>query len=328
MTTQIKCAQGFTLIELMIAIGLSSVMMFGVLQIFDANKQSNRTQMAFAEVQDSGRIGIEFLVRDIRMADFWGCAPDTDSITDHLANGQDGKSLDPDWDPSMSVKGASGVAGEDNVSSKVIDSINVKDGSDVLTLKGAYGLSDVKVEAPYMNVNAATIHINTGVTGLPKGKILMITDCTGGDLFSNTHTNTEGSGNIIHNTGNQVTGAVDNDFKDLSRTYTASAQIIVPFQKVFFIGQNSVGGWSLYRKEDTATASELVRNVDDLQFTYGEDTNADASADSFGIASGVTMDNVVSIRTEMTISSSSTLASGNALQRSYSATANIRNRTL
>ena len=47
---------GFSLVELIIAIGLSAALMLGVLQIFEANKQSSRMQHALVEVQESGRI--------------------------------------------------------------------------------------------------------------------------------------------------------------------------------------------------------------------------------------------------------------------------------
>ena len=53
----------------------------------------------------------------------------------------------------------------------------------------------------------------------------------------------------------------------------------------------------------------------------------DGSADTFSDASTATMENVVSIRVQL-VSESGNGASGISLERSYTVTANIRNRTL
>jgi len=52
---------GFTMVELMVALGLSAGLLFGVLQIFDANSRSSRLQNAMGEVQEGGRIAIEMI---------------------------------------------------------------------------------------------------------------------------------------------------------------------------------------------------------------------------------------------------------------------------
>lgn len=320
--------QGFTLVELMIGIALSIILLLGVLQIFDANRSSSRIQQGYAEVQEGGRIASEMLIRDIRMADYWGCAPDTASITDHL------NTADGDYDPSMSITGADGVAGSDNVSSMTIGGITVKDGTDTLTLRGTIPSSNTKVKSPYMNVTAAVIHIFALGAVIPDGKVILISDCRGGDLFANTNDidGTEASNstvNIGHNTGGPSSedGKMTNAFKNLARTYNASAQITIPYIRIYFVGQNPAGGWSLYRSED-GVASELVRNVDDLQFTYGEDTNTDQSADKFGVASAVNMDDVISVRAQITVHSDNSVTDSGALKRTYSVTSAIRNRAL
>lgn len=61
---------GFTLIEIMIAITIGLVMLAGVLQISQANKESSRLQRNMGFVQENMRIAMELLTRDIRMAGF------------------------------------------------------------------------------------------------------------------------------------------------------------------------------------------------------------------------------------------------------------------
>ncbi len=63
---------GFTLIEIMIAITIGLVMLAGILQISQANKESSRLQRNMGFVQENMRIAMELLTRDIRMAGFNG----------------------------------------------------------------------------------------------------------------------------------------------------------------------------------------------------------------------------------------------------------------
>jgi len=59
---------GFTLVEIMIAITIGLVMTAGILQISQANKESNRLQRNMGFVQENIRSAMEILGRDIRMA--------------------------------------------------------------------------------------------------------------------------------------------------------------------------------------------------------------------------------------------------------------------
>ena len=317
----IDTQKGFSLIELLIAIGLSAVLLLGISQIFIANKLSFNTATAYSHVQESGRFATELLARDIRIADYWGCLRNTGDILDHLDD------TDPDYDGS--ITGVSGIDGTTTplTPATVISGITVRPQTDTLTIRGAKPL-DVKVSPPYMTTNSSDIHVtlNAGAD-VPLGQLVLITNCLSGDLFSNSSNNTLSGGNILHNEGSiSVDGAVNNAFKETANIYTADAQILTPYIKTYFIGQNPQGGWSLYLSVD-GVASEYVRDVTGLQFIYGEDTGGNGSADVFDDAAGVgDMDNVVSIRAVLTAESDSDI--DESLSRDYSITANIRNRTL
>jgi type IV pilus assembly protein PilW len=306
---------GFSIIELMVALLLGATLLLGVLQIFDATKRSAQVVNALARAQESGRIAMEVLARDIRMADHWGCTPDSSEIFDHLDKDHG------DYESWMDLANATGLSGDENVAAgTTMGTITVKPDTDTLTLRGAVRRHNVRVEWPYMTVASATIHINTGVK-IPKGEVLLISDCNNADLFANTHTNTA-SGNIIHNTGGSL-----NAFKNMSQTYTADAQILSPFVKTYFIGEPVAGVWSLYR-EQNGDINELVRDVEDLQIVYGEDTNGDGSVDTFQDADGVgDMSDVISVRVTLEVNSKNSVP-GNPITRTYSMTANIRNRSL
>ena len=65
---------GITLIELMVAITISLILMLGVGSIYFNSKRTYLVQEEFARLQEGARIAMSFMVRDIRMAGYVGCA--------------------------------------------------------------------------------------------------------------------------------------------------------------------------------------------------------------------------------------------------------------
>lgn len=323
--------KGYTLLELLVANTLGLMVLAGVVQVFSANSQSIRVLNANSNVQEGGRIALELLSRDIRMADFWGCMPNPSSILNHL------DTTDPDYDADIhNPTTSAGIDGANNVGTLTIDGITVRPGTDVLYLRGVAPNPDVKITPPYMPTTSADIHINTGVTTLPQGTLILITNCNGGDFFTNTSNNTVTNGNVIHNTGVDAAGVVKNASKNLSQTYSGDALISTLVSKSIFVGANTRGGWSLYRyDQQNDDMMELIPNVTDLQFKYGENNGTDDSVDQYGDAGDATinMDNVIAIHTTLVMASAdqtvfTSSGSPAPLQREYSATTTIRNRLL
>ena len=71
--------QGISLIELMIALTLSSLLMLGVMRMFVDSSRSNASDSALAQVQDSARIAMEMIKRDVRMAGYRGSCVSADA---------------------------------------------------------------------------------------------------------------------------------------------------------------------------------------------------------------------------------------------------------
>ena len=65
---------GLSLIELMVAVVLSSVLLLGVVEVFNNSSRTDRTGAALADLQDDARVAMEFLKRDIRRSGYLGCA--------------------------------------------------------------------------------------------------------------------------------------------------------------------------------------------------------------------------------------------------------------
>lgn len=60
--------RGFTLIELMVALVLGLILVAAATQLFTGGILSSQLQRANAEIQDSGVFGLDYMLRDIRMA--------------------------------------------------------------------------------------------------------------------------------------------------------------------------------------------------------------------------------------------------------------------
>ncbi|WP_372381847.1 PilW family protein [Xanthomonas sp. NCPPB 1068] len=67
---------GLSLIELMIALLISSLLLLGVIQVFSASRTAYQLSQAIARNQENGRFAMDFLTRDIRMAGHAGCVND------------------------------------------------------------------------------------------------------------------------------------------------------------------------------------------------------------------------------------------------------------
>ncbi|MDP1699036.1 MAG: PilW family protein [Xanthomonadaceae bacterium] len=65
--------QGFSLVEMMIAITLASFLLIGLIQIFAGSKAAYRLSEGLSRSQENGRFALEFMQRDIRMAGHFGC---------------------------------------------------------------------------------------------------------------------------------------------------------------------------------------------------------------------------------------------------------------
>ncbi|PCJ47700.1 MAG: hypothetical protein COA99_00040 [Moraxellaceae bacterium] len=330
---------GLSLLELMIALALSSFLLLGVFQIFNANITSSNLQRAYSRVQENGRIATELIARDIRMTGYWGCksAAITKAITDAKspaeAELEAGKFIaiqldtnDGDFSKEIIPTGTGSITGTDNTTNLKFDSIDVIAGSDILTLKGFIGIPGVKIDSA-MVTKADPIQIQ-GNADIPQGMLMLIADCAGSDVFTNTESDTNGTKFIRHVktslAGNKM---IDNKEDTLSHVYDSSALLMVAFIKTYFAGTNSAGDSSLYVRSDGIN-TELVRGITDLQFIYGKDTNGDIAVDTFEVANTSTMEQVRSIRVSIEAQSDSNISNGAPLTRTYTATANVRNKTI
>ena len=76
-----KNQAGLSLVELMISLLISSILLLGVIELFNNSNASDHTNSAIARVQESGRIALEVIGADARRAGYQGCSSATTKLT-------------------------------------------------------------------------------------------------------------------------------------------------------------------------------------------------------------------------------------------------------
>jgi len=333
--------KGFTLVELMIALVVALLLIAGVIQIFISTKQAYRLMDASSRIQESARMAMELLGRDIRMAGFQGCTATTRTLVNALNSttsyayafgipieGYEAIS-DTSWSPTL-PSGIDSAIG----------------GSDVLVVRAAFDEGTPIIGQPSNTgdcTNASSHTANLKVTsssGFGDGDIVVATNCINASIFQITNVN-ESSNTIVHNTGGAFTPG--NATKDLGACYAGNGTLRKLSTRVFYVRNNASEVPSLYRKEGTAAALELVEAIENLQVTYGVDTDGDSYANQYLRASDVTdWSSVVSVRVEIlarsledhvtsapqpyTFNGSSHSVSDRRLRRAYMMVVSLRNR--
>jgi len=324
--------RGVTLIEMMVAMVIGLFISGSVISIYISNKKISQTAESFANIQEKGRIVIEILSNEIRQSDFWGCT----SIANVTNNLNPGTST-----PDFSAGGIGGLEGASGA-------------PDTLILRGAFD-AGLTIQAPYMATPAANLRISTPNT-LSAGDIVLVSDCTSGDIFQISAGTPSTNGVVVHNTGTGTPGNYaanpaatcpgggSASMNCLSAEYTGSSQLLRATQITYTIADNPNGVPSLYRNTN-GVDQELIPGVEDLQIRYGEDTTGDQIADQYLSATDVAdfgnvvniefsllvrsrLDNITSNATSTYYVGTSRPAADKRLRRAYTTTVNIRNRTL
>jgi type IV pilus assembly protein PilW len=325
---------GYNLTELMIAVTLGLLLIGGVIQIFISNKQAFRIQEASARNQENGRFSIQFLTKDIRMAGFFGCGSIVTSPTNMADVNGDGIA---DAVADFAGNGLQGYEYTD-LPIAVSDTQNltaaeVRPGTDIIAIKRGAD-TGVKLKNNLDTINAQIqLEAATAAGMFTADDILFISDCLMADIFAANNVSQSGTTTTISHS----TAANTGNF--LSKAYQKDAQVMKMINTVYYIGTNPIGEPALFRRSmgnaGVMADEELVVGVEDMQITYGEDTDGDHAANLYVDAPAVgDMTQVVSVRIDLGIRSTEdnlteTVAHGDRrLRHTFSTTITIRNRII
>ncbi|MDD5033546.1 MAG: PilW family protein [Methylococcaceae bacterium] len=295
--------RGLSLVEIMVALTLSLVLTAAALGIYLSSRQAYRSSDAMARIQENTRYAFEIMGRDLRMAGYRGCAGSATNTVNTLNSASDFL-----WNFNQPIYGYEATTASSwNVVPLDASIVSPLGGRDIVVLRGAFGSGIRVLQQPGgLDPGSADLKV-TANSDLEAGDIVMVTDCLAAAIFQITNSNTAGGfDNEVHNTGNLGGMIPGNATKTLGKNFEGG-EIMKISTKAYYIRNNPAGQPSLYRKEGTADAQEMVEGVQDMQILYGVDTNGDTAADSYKTAEGVQndgqWDNVVAARVSLLLRS-------------------------
>jgi type IV pilus assembly protein PilW len=311
--------KGLSLVEVMIAMVIGSVITAGVIQLFVSNSETHRVMVGQSRMQESARFALEFIGRSVRQAGYRGCFSSNDELhttIDPVGNipyeyniniGVQGYEATGEgvWSPVLSTLPRTSSNGNNDTNvyktgadegkgnGIVIDT--VVSGSDVITLRG---MAQQDLEARLINLLGVTddIVVNVPPDGLSllTDHLAVIHDCEKATVFRVTSTSiAAGQMTIGHDTddNDDVANSIDN--LALKNSFNIDASVSAIVSNTFFlapgVGETSQGepALSLWWKSGLAAPVELVEGVEDLQFLYGVSTNNDTVPNQYLLANQI-----------------------------------------
>lgn len=290
---------GLSIIELMIALLLGSLLMVGLVQIFTSNSQAFRMSEAVARSQEYGRIAAEMLSRESRGAGYYGCN------SQNAVNNLDISQGDDNWDL---YNYTSGEAVSSNEDWRPANTVN---GTDFVHFSGmeSSGIEITASQPPTAASTEVTSRNGRGpATELQNDDVIAITDCQGTDVVQISNINGDGDDLEVTLVTNSGSGSPGNNFDNnvcsntgtdgagnncLSNDYGIGAQILKPYKRTYFIGESTVrvGEPALKMVEyvrDSQRTLEMVEGVIDMQVRYGFSSKPDQAVSEWKDAENVT----------------------------------------
>ncbi|HKM36564.1 MAG TPA: PilW family protein [Thiopseudomonas sp.] len=325
---------GLSLVELMIAITLSTLLMLGVTQIFLSSKETYVKNQELSEIQENGRFALELLVRDIANAGYQGqCSIESvlspQDYTDLCSDNNDLNSsclprnhLD---DSKRSIWSQQDGAVIGWSSGKAPSFIQVPAGSDGLFIQFAAGGSTHYRDGSG-NKQDEQIKLDTteGIySPLLDGDIGLIADGRGCDLFKNKIDNTSLNNDYIKkDSSHDWTSYYNNGFEVLrfeSRAYYIDKDEVDDVRSLFR---------ARYDYDNTIIEQELlVSGVKKIQLEYGVAAKSfDATDDAPVISKYVTADEVNNWQAVLAVRVTLTVVAKSGLQKDFSTLVVLRNR--
>jgi len=273
--------RGLSLVELMISLTLGIVLMTGVVQMFLASRITYGTQQGISRVQESGRMAVEFLSQDIRMAGFMGCSSRNLNIQNGLRQPANAFFFDPVG------RGIEGYTAENLPEQPT--GITLVPQSDVLVIRraSADGFPIVGPTGATANLNLADDANNDCMPGrlLCSGDVALVSDCVNGRIFQVTNLQDIGGGgtSVVHAVSAGQPPGGNQDAQLGGQQFPAGSQVVAVNTFTYFVAPSSFNNQvnSLWQRQGDSPPVELVEGIADMRVTYGVDTDSDDVPDDY-----------------------------------------------
>lgn len=303
--------RGLSLIELMIAITLGLILMTGVIQMFLSSQTVFHTQQAMSRIQENGRLGVEFIAKDIRMAGYMGCLNDSSAISNTLNSANQFA-----YRMNIGIEGYTApLSGGETGMALAPSPI---EGTDILVVRSAGGAGATVTQ---INDPAQVFATNTGAvagacsangtsySGICTGDIVVVSDCFKGRVFQATSITPTGGDLTITHTANLTPGNAMASWGGGTpdMVFNTGADVLPVNHIVYFIAISPTTQQpSLYQNINGLTTLELLSGVEDMHLTYSRRAAPEdyQTAADLGSTAWSSVDNpVVSVRVQLLVRS-------------------------
>jgi type IV pilus assembly protein PilW len=321
-------ANGFTLVELMVALLLGLIVVGGALAIFSSNKQTYVATENLGRVQENSRVAFELMARDIREAGGNAC-----SKTIPVANMLNTPSARWYYNFTDPIKGYG--PGDALTDGPVVGAAvgNRVAGTDAIELKSSYDSGVTLVNQP--SAQAATFKVNTVNHGLQDDDIVLICDYRQVTMLQISSASPS-SVTIVHTPGAGTPGNCTKGFgfpivcsaNGTPYIFAPGAIVSKAHSTRWYIGNNPKGGKSLYQTTLVGGApaeQEITEGVSNMSLQYllrnGKDYVAAASVPA------ASWKDVLAVRATLVMEGQDKIGTdGNVLSRQLAHVVTLRNR--
>jgi len=318
---------GLTLVELLISLAIGAGILSAGIVVFLDQVQSSRRLTAYSHMQESGRVALDIIERDIRMGGFTGCFS-TNTVLNNFMSDSYPASFQPDsgiqgWEADSSAPGAEidnvltttqlvdvDDGGWSSSAGSVIDSMDIVPNSDIIRV---WGGGDVDFSVGAITLGAAPTLSIPLTSNIIDDAILILSDCENADIVQACEVVEQGGQKVLRLNANCSPG---NDTSKVLKTDIAQNPTVTLLNATTYVvsKQNGVlvNPPSLFRIQlDTAGAvlgemQEVVQGVESMQILYGENSDGDSrhSVDAYVTANNVQdWKNVISVRVSLLLQS-------------------------
>lgn len=306
--------KGLSLVELLISITLGLILLTGVMKVFLSSKTVFSTQQALSRIQETGRLAVDFMSRDIRMAGFMGC--DSNPIKGQNKNITNTLNTPDDF----RFKFTEYIRGYTAPTVPTGLSPTPKSLTDIIVIRSANG-NGVKTTTN-STATGLTIAVDSTetkacgttdrISGFCVNDTAVITDCVKSSVFQITDIT---GGVVSHAVISATTTTPGNSTGDWSTqagaVFKSGAELLLASNTIYFIatGTSPSQRPSLWQKINGNPPVELLEGVENMSVQYGIDNAGfDLIPDIYKKAAGVDLtpadwDRVVSVRIELLVAS-------------------------
>ena len=313
---------GFSLVEMMIAMALGSVVTLGVVQLYTTNARSYALLQGQSRLQESARFAFAVIGRSIREAGYRGCFFDPEAL--HMPDdglpyefdirtgivGYDGNP-DGRWNPPLTPLPGTRDGVDTNVwapddlrvrgrdyrgARRGIDRGRLLWGSDLLTLRHLSGVDrsiTTPVSTPAEPVTLASSQ-PPDAFAFDRGHFAMLHDCEKARVLRITGLTESGGITTLDHPRDDTDGRSHGASQlAMADSFGTDAAVSAIESHTYFlapsIGLGARGSrtLSLWRKSGIEYPVELVEGIEDLQLGYGIDSDQDLVPDRYVDASSV-----------------------------------------